>query len=141
MKLDFSSKQYGYTLLEVLISMVILAIGLLGMAAMMLNSIKSNQGALHRSEATLYAYEVLDLMRANRIAAEAGEYSIAIGASSARTTIAEIDLDNWKDSLSQLPLGDGSISQSGGIATITVQWDESRMQGGAIQSFTYMAEY
>ena len=56
----------GFTLIEVLVSIVILSIGLLGIAKLMLFSSRSNDSAYLRSQATELAYEILDNMRANR---------------------------------------------------------------------------
>jgi type IV pilus assembly protein PilV len=60
------SRAKGFTLVEVLVSLVILAIGLLGIAKLMLLSSHSNDSAYLRSQATALAYEMLDNMRANR---------------------------------------------------------------------------
>ena len=56
----------GFTLVEVLVSLVVLAIGLLGIAKLMLFSSHANDSAYLRSQATALAYEILDDMRANR---------------------------------------------------------------------------
>ncbi len=59
----------GFTLVEVLVSLVILSIGLLGIAKLMLFSSHSNDSAYLRSQATDLAYEILDYMRANIVQA------------------------------------------------------------------------
>src|ERR1700733_499043 len=70
----------GFTLIEVLVSMVILSIGLLGIAKLMLFSSRSNDSAYLRSQATELAYEILDNMRANRQEAIALTYNTTAGA-------------------------------------------------------------
>ncbi|MDP9010040.1 MAG: type IV pilus modification protein PilV [Pseudomonadota bacterium] len=60
------SSTQGFTLVEVLVSLVILAIGLLGIAKLMMFSSHANDSAYLRSQATALAYEILDNMRANR---------------------------------------------------------------------------
>lgn len=55
----------GFTLIEVLVSMVILAIGLLGLAAMQAISLRDNQDAYFYQQATLFAYEMQDRIRSN----------------------------------------------------------------------------
>ena len=67
--LDDVSRTKGFTLIEVLVSLVVLAIGLLGIAKLMLVSSHSNDSAYLRSQATALAYEILDDMRANRLEA------------------------------------------------------------------------
>ena len=60
------SKNQGFSLMEVLISMIVIAIGLLGYMALQLASINSNQEGLARSQATLIAQDLSSLMRADR---------------------------------------------------------------------------
>ncbi len=132
-------KHKGFTLIEVLISMIVLAIGLLGLAGLQLTSLKAADSAYHRTQATILAEDILDCMRSNRNAALAGSYDIAIEASASGSTIADIDLANWKAMLSgTLPLGDGSVAVDSGtsMATVTVQWDDSRANGAEAQAFT-----
>lgn len=56
----------GFTLVEVLVSMIILAIGLLGLASLQGISLKNNQDAYLYSQANALAYEMSDLIKANR---------------------------------------------------------------------------
>ena len=65
--------QKGFTLVEVLVALVILSIGLLGVAGMQISGMKGNHNAFLRSQAQQYAYEMLDMMRANRDAATADQ--------------------------------------------------------------------
>ncbi len=55
----------GFTLIEVLVSMVILAIGLLGLASMQTLSLRDSQNAFFYSQATTLAYEMGDRIAAN----------------------------------------------------------------------------
>ena len=124
----------GFSLLEVLISVLILSIGLLGMAGLQMNALKFNQSASVRSQATVMAYEITDRMRMNRVAALAGQYNTALSQTSVTgQTRAAVDLASWKTALqSQLPDGRGAIALgTGNRVTVTVQWDESRMRNGS----------
>ncbi|MYM64590.1 type IV pilus modification protein PilV [Pseudomaricurvus sp. HS19] len=69
-----AKRQSGFSMLEVLIAILVLAIGLLGVSAMQLSSLKVNQGAYYRSQAVMVASEVLDRLRANRDAYLGGAY-------------------------------------------------------------------
>ncbi len=133
------STQRGASLLEVLIALVILGIGILGMLALQATSLKTNQLAISRTLAAGLASEITELMRANRIAAESGQYDIALNQTvSSATSIAGNDLMTWKEHLTQLPSGQSSISRNGNIFTITIQWDESRLENGNTQQqFVY----
>ena len=142
----------GFSLIEVLVALLITALGVMGTVATHLNTIKFNQTSDVRSHATMLAYEIGDRMRANRNAALSGNYDIALSASAPTgtpTTIAQIDLNDWFTALSaRLNLGDGAISRNGNIFTITVQWDESRISssreadanGDHLQSFIFITE-
>lgn len=55
----------GFSLIEVLIALFVLAIGLLGMATLMMASMQSSQGASQRSAATVAAYDLAERMRIN----------------------------------------------------------------------------
>ncbi|MDH1262345.1 MULTISPECIES: type IV pilus modification protein PilV [unclassified Pseudomonas] len=65
MQATFRSK--GFTLIEVMIALIILAIGLLGMATLMTQSLQSSESAYSRGQATLLAYDIIDRMRANKV--------------------------------------------------------------------------
>jgi len=119
--------QQGFTLIEVLIAIVLLAIGMLSMAQMQANGIRANHGAYLRSQATILAGDILDSMRANAPAARAGGYNVALANTGASGTIAGDDVIAWKTALADLlPSGDGSISNVGNTLTVTVQWADSR---------------
>lgn len=59
-------RQRGFYLLEVLVSLLVLAIGLLGIAALQAQGLRNNHDAYTRSQATMLAYDIIDRMRANR---------------------------------------------------------------------------
>ena len=67
--------QAGFTLLEVLVSMLIIAVGLLGMAGLQIQSLKQGQSAYYRSVATQLAYDLSDRMRGNMAGVLANEYN------------------------------------------------------------------
>ncbi len=58
--------QRGVTLIEILITLLVLSVGLLGLAALQGVSMRAGQISLHRTQATNLAYEVIDHARANR---------------------------------------------------------------------------
>ena len=120
----------GFSLLEVLIALVIISIGLLGIASLQINSLKNNQMALSHGQASYLAYEIIDLMRANQGLATSGSYEIAIGSGIPNgITVPEQDLRNWKLQLANsLPNGDGSIDVDPATnrAFVVIQWDEAK---------------
>lgn len=80
----------GFTLVEILVTLVILAIGLLGLAGLMFEGMRNNQGSYLRTQASIYAYDIADRMRANRERAQLGDYAGANGFSTAG--LASLDL-------------------------------------------------
>ena len=120
--------QQGATMIEVLVAVVVLSIGLLGLAGLQSVGLTHNQSANFRSTATMMSYSILDSMRANRIEARNGSYNVAIGtAVPSGTTVHEQDMSLWLNELSlRLPAGTGAINVNGNTVTITVQWDDSR---------------
>jgi len=133
----------GVTLIEVLVTTIVLAFGLLGLAGLQANALRNNQSAYQRSQATYLSYEMMDRMRANRIqAVDNGSYNIALGDAASGTSLADTDLAGWKASLAAvLPSGDGAVAcvNATDICTVTVQWDDTRGAGAAL-SLTMSAE-
>ena len=64
-------RQRGVTLIEILITLLVLAIGLLGLAALQGISLQTGQTSYYRTQATNIAYEVADFGRSNRSVANA----------------------------------------------------------------------
>ncbi|QGT77490.1 type IV pilus modification protein PilV [Guyparkeria halophila] len=71
---SFKSHSSGFSLIEVLVALVVLSIGLLGVAALHLTALKNNASSQVRTQMTLAAYDLSDRMRANREAALNGAY-------------------------------------------------------------------
>lgn len=113
-------------MIEVLVTLVVLSVGLLSLAALQIATLKHNNSALTRFEATMLAYDILDRMRANRNSAIRGSYNISVLETATNDEdIAGQDLTMWKAALGdKLPAGNGSISVADRQATVTVQWSE-----------------
>ena len=122
--------QLGFTLLEVLITLIILSIGLLGLAGLQTISLRNNHGAYLQSQAITQAYDIVDRMRANANQIEASynltdtNYTLAkIGTQNAAcdtttgctaTQMAGHDLFKWNQAnRSILPQGIGIICRDG----------------------------
>ena len=136
----------GFTLIEILIALLVLSIGMLGIAALQAATVQFNHSAYLRSQATSFAYDVVDRMRANRAAAINGDYNGAFATpapacntvAAASATVAAADVAAWRNALAcRLPSGTGSISvDANGVATVGVRWDDSRA-AGAVASETF----
>jgi type IV pilus assembly protein PilV len=148
----------GFTLIEVLVAILVLAIGLLGLAGLQVSALRNNQSAYLRSEATRLAYDLSDRMRANYVGVNNGNYNHPTPSSDdclANTCtpdkMASYDFAGWTSELSaQLPGGKGAVcldstpddGTSGAPAcdgngityAIKIWWDDSR-EGASNQRF------
>jgi type IV pilus assembly protein PilV len=141
------SSQKGFTLLEAMIALVIFSISLIGIAGLQSQSLSFSQSAYLRSQATYLVYDMLDRMRANREAAESGNYDVSLGttaptatcmgtgSSCSQANIASADIYEWLQNVkTTMPGGDASVTRttSGGaqIISISVYWDDKAEADG-----------
>jgi type IV pilus assembly protein PilV len=135
-----NGRNNGFSLIEVLVAIVVLSIGLLGLAGLQTAGLKANNSAYQRTQASILANEMLDRMRANRVGLQASLYDDPYaggtpadpGCSTSGCSVANMadyDVYYWETSLSNtLPSGQGAITGNGAgsIFTITVMWDDNR---------------
>jgi type IV pilus assembly protein PilV len=137
-----SPSEQGFTLIEILVAVLVLALGVLGLVGMENLALKSNLSAYHRSQATILAYDLADRMRGNPAgmteyitalpdglehAGECVNYSGPIVGGCSAKKIAERDVFEWRTRLTELlPSGSGVLVASGGIQTLTLSWDDDR---------------
>jgi len=146
-------QQSGFTLIEVLVSALILAVGIVGVAGLQGVSLRSNQSAFMRSQATAFAYDLADRMRSNVPGANAGSYDPATAtvvagcgsvAGCTSQQLAQNDLAEWNTAITTyLPMGQGFVCvdstpydgtgpadpQCDGVGTqfsIKIWWDDNR---------------
>lgn len=127
--------EHGTTMIEVLVTIVVVSIGLLGYAGLLANGQKSNLTAYWHAQATMQAYDIIECMRANRAeAVTTAAYNIGVGVAAAGSTVAKSDLIRWKAALaSALPSGDGGVTVTlDGKATIDIRWT---IDGGTVKKF------
>jgi len=128
-----NKRQRGFTLVEVLITVIIMAVGLLGVAGLQLAGMRSNHSAFLRTQATVAAYDLIDRMRADPRAFN-GEHFTTASQSGQRL------FDNWAFELERMglraptsgALGEVDCSNSDdnacrdGNCRIIIRWDDAR---------------
>ena len=126
-------RQTGASMIEVMVALLILSVGLLGLAMLQGKTMRVNTDAMLRSQATLLANEIIESMRANTKGADNGLYvatskPAACGGctDSNGALTANRDLIAWYDAQVQtLPSPTSKIEHTGGGKyTITMQWNE-----------------
>jgi len=136
--------QQGFTLIEVMVAVFVLAVGILGMAGMQAVSVRESQNSIFRSQADILAGDMADRLRANRTDATDplstnyetdGTFGVlpncmGTTASCDEVDIAGYDIFQWQTQIanSNLPSGIGTITRNAGTSeyTILVFWDEDR---------------
>lgn len=126
----------GISLIEVMVSVLVLAVGLLGIAAMQSFALRGGQGSLESSQAVMQTGSIFEMMRAN----SGVDYTLAktcAASSVTGTSLVKNDQRAWIQALKST-MGDvattcGEIACAPAttrICTITVHWDDSRAGGG-----------
>lgn len=156
----YCCRQNGASLIEVLVSMVILAIGILGIGALQVNSLKSNQSSYMRTQAVFHSQDIAERMRSNLAGFRNGSYNDpaplldADCLAAAACTSAELaahDVAEWEAGIAaNLPMGsaavclDSSPADGTGAApacdslgngyAVKIWWDDNR-DGTADQQY------
>jgi type IV pilus assembly protein PilV len=119
----------GFTLLEVLATLVLLSVGMLGIATLYLESLRISQLALHRTQAVTLAADLADRIRANRVPADAYACGDPCLPGAGGNPVAAADLDHWLgDVAARLPDGTAGITFTAATLgaparyTVTVRW-------------------
>lgn len=141
--------QSGFTLIEVMVTVFVMAVGMLGVAGMQAVSVRESQNTYYRTQADLLASDMVDRMRANRTGSRSGNdngYLAAapVGSANCSSTcdednMADFDLKEWHDALtaSSLPTAAATITLNqdllnpagvtiGSVYTVQIFWDENR---------------
>lgn len=142
----------GFSLIEVLVALLVLSIGLLGLAALQTTGLTLNHESYGRTQAVLQAYDIIDRMRANKSgsggAVNSTYDSIGLGSTPTLTTdcssasctgteLAQYDIRKWNlANASLLAYGKGAVckgnfstdlsscSPTGSIYRIAITWKE-----------------
>ena len=157
MRRNLRPKEKGFMLIETLVAVIILAIGLLGMASMQVAGLKNNNSAYTRTQATYLAYDIIDRIRNNPNA----DYSLAMGSTPSdvggvsalnlcsftdaastlncsEDNLSTFDQATWvADIANVLPSGEGEITVNGSAYTISIRWIDKQGASTADQQVTF----
>ena len=124
--------QHGVTLVESMIALLVISVGLLGIASLQITAIGQNTSSLHHSQAVWYTYNMSDRIRANLTAFDSydgidtsSSYSqdcMSSTCSSAQMLTA--DAANWATMITSLPGGRGIITSTVDGLLVSVMWDD-----------------
>lgn len=147
------AQQRGFSLVEVLVAVLVLSVGLVGIAGLQVAAMKTNQSAYMRSQATALAYSLGDRMRSNVPAAALNAYDAAMAGSVPACAsvvgclpqeMAQNDLAEWNAAVAtHLPMGagivcidstpydgsgaaDAACDGNGTQHTVKIWWDDDR---------------
>lgn len=129
--------QSGVGLIEVMIAVLVLGVGLLGIAALQAVTLSNTGSSTERAQAVMQAYTALDMLRANRLGAKAGNFDSAWSKGNATPNPDLNTVDGWKSNLLATvgPSTEGMVAceVTGAVTqcTVGVRWNEERATGGS----------
>lgn len=141
-----SRRVAGFSIVEVLVALVVLSVGMLGIASLYVVTLRSSGSAISRMQAVNLASDLADRIRANRNAREAyeedaaDEECVGAAASCSPEEMAAHDLFLWDQQLTatlgQSATGTVGVEGAGTLRTytITVSWSEP----GEAEKLTYV---
>lgn len=152
------SRQQGASLIEVLVSILVVSLGVVAMGGLLASATRLGKASETRSVASLMAADISDRMKANVSAARAGQYNLTVGFKSPPDTpnlvtcvladncttaeLAAQDLAQWRRALLHaLPSGtgymqyDAGADAAGGAVDVWIAWlDPTALSVGAFQT-------
>ena len=133
----------GFSMIEVLVTLAIISLALLGTAGLQAYSMRLNQGGQFRTQAVFLAADLAERLEANKPGAVAGNYVVATSsvanllstactdAACSATAMATYDLSQWQNVVAAtLPQASWSVAQTTAgnpsTYTITIGWVDRR---------------
>lgn len=133
--------QAGLGLIESLIALLVISVGLLGIAALQITSMKQSSSAQFHSMAVWFNYEMTDRINANRVAFAQYDGIDTTSAPSkdcetsfcSPADMVEADAEVWSNMVSNLPSGKGVVTlQEDGSLLVSVMWDDGADESNCI---------
>jgi type IV pilus assembly protein PilV len=137
MATQLQRSQHGFSLIEALVSLVVVSVGMIGIASLYGQGLGAGRTALFRTQAVNLAADMADRIRVNRLGlgnfdgAGADNGCDPTGGGGVDCTPAEMaahDVWSWSEAVSnQLPNGEGTVDFVAGTPpsyTIQISWQE-----------------
>lgn len=135
MRTNFPSKARGFSLIEAMVSLVVVSVGMIGIAALYGQGLGAGRTAMYRTQAVNLAADMADRIRVNRLggaayggAAANNNCGAGGGVNCTPVQMAANDLFVWQAMITaQLPNGQGVVQFAAGTPpsyTIQVSWQE-----------------
>ena len=126
--------QRGVGLIETLVAVLVLAIGVLGVGAMLMTSLRNNQSSMERTQAVIQTSAMMDVMRANKAEAIIGRYNLSSWTCNAPAADNPVGASQnaWLGAVkAELgPQSCGRILCSSLACEVHVRWNDSRGASG-----------
>lgn len=123
--------QLGIGMIEVMVAVLVLAIGVLGVAALQAITLKNTGSSASRTQAAVQVYSMMDIIRADRTNLSIYNTNIYVagdGSGQAGT------LDGWLDGLQTTvaPDAEGRVICNAAemVCSVGVRWNDERGTGG-----------
>lgn len=131
--LKLKQSQLGLSLVEAMIALLVISIGLLGIAALQLTAMNQNSSSLNHGQAVRYAYDMSDRIRANMVEfdrykgidTDTGYSQDCTGSPCSSTEIVDADAADWETMVENLPGGRGRIVDDPDGLLVIVMWDDN----------------
>lgn len=127
-------RMMGYSMLEMLVALVVISVGLLAVATLQTRGQQFNYRAYLRTQAVFLAYDIMDRIRANAVAARNGSYQLEAKPSQQKdctaapctaVELASYDLYDWYERVELLlPEAEATVSRNTTGYTIKLSWIE-----------------
>lgn len=142
--------QAGLGLIEILVAVLVLSIGILGVAALQTRALVGSGNSIGRSMATVATYSIVDALITDRDNALTSDYNTTVvgNACPAGTSLVKTQLHDWCESLARnLGAADttkGTVAcDANGNCKVTIEWNDTRTRsdaGGGIQMLVTWAQ-
>lgn len=133
------SRQAGMTLIEVVVAIVILAIGALGVAGLQARALKGNESSLQRTQAVIAANSLIDAMHANVVPRASTAMLCNGGAGFFIIWLGDLQANLGAGSCGQITCAANANPPGTTRCVVTVQWNDRRAGGAQAQQLQLTA--